>query len=85
MEEGSENEDEEDSDELKEDLEDEEGTHVGHPIILLGATLTKYHVQFSSHPVPTRLSEVPRQCPLMYSKSKVPKVWAETFPTPAMK
>jgi len=44
MKEGSENEDEEDSDELKEDLEDEEGTHVGHPIILLGAALTKYHV-----------------------------------------
>jgi len=84
MEEGSENEDEEDSDELEEDdLEDEEGTHVGHPIILLGATLTKYHVQFSSHPVPTRLSEVPRQRPLTYSKSKVPKVVGGNIPDPS--
>ena len=84
MEEGSENEDEEDSNELEEDdLKDEEGTHVGHPIILLGATLTKYHVQFSSHPVPTRLSEVPRQHPLTYSKSKVPKVVGGNIPDPS--
>ncbi|KIM52225.1 hypothetical protein SCLCIDRAFT_32797 [Scleroderma citrinum Foug A] len=60
MEEGSENEDEENSDEgqdLDDDgLEEEEGTH------------------FSSHPVPTKLSAAPRQHPLMYSNSKVPKV-----------
>ena len=79
MEEGSENEDKENSDEgqdLDDDgLEEEEGTHVGHCFIFfLCIALTEYHIQFSSHPVPTKLSAAPRQRPLMYSNSKVPKV-----------
>ena len=80
MEEGSENEDEENSDEgqdLNDDglEEEEEGTHVGRCFIFfLCITLTEYHIQFSSHPVPTKLSAAPRQRPLTYSNSKVPKV-----------
>ena len=80
MEEGSKNKDEENSDEgqdLNDDglIEEEEGTHVGRCFIFfLCITLTEYHIQFSSHPVPTKLSAVSRQCPLTYSNSKVPKV-----------
>ncbi|KIM64573.1 hypothetical protein SCLCIDRAFT_23312 [Scleroderma citrinum Foug A] len=66
MQEGSENEDEDNSDEgqdLKEDgLEEEEGT------------------QFSSHPIATKLSAMARQHPLTYSNSKVPKVVGRHIP-----
>jgi len=87
MAEGSENEDEENSDEgqagEEDDLEDDdEGTHVGRPFILLCAALTKYHVQFSSRPVHTKLSEVPRQH-LTHSSSKVPRVVGGNIPNPS--
>jgi len=87
MAEGSENEDEENSDEgqagEEDDLEDDdEGTHVGRPFILLCAALTKYHVQFSSRPVHTKLSEVPRQH-LIHSSSKVPRVASGNIPNPS--
>ena len=60
-EEGSKNEDEDNSDEgrdMEEDNVDEEGggTQVGLPSVFLCATLTKYHVQFTSQTIPTKLS-----------------------------
>ena len=87
MAEGSKNKDKENSDEgqagEEDDLEDDDaGTHVGHPFILLCAALTKYHVQFSSQPVHTKLSEVPRQH-LTHSSSKVPRGVGSNIPNPS--
>jgi len=82
MEEGSKNEDEENSEEGRDidddddddEEEEEDGTQVPPIFFFLCAILTEYHVKFSSHPVPSKLSAVPRQRPLTYSNSKVPKV-----------
>jgi len=79
MEEGSENKDEENSEEgwdinNDDEEDDDDGTQVPPIFFFLCTVLTEYHVKFSSHPVPSKLSAVPRQCPLTYSNSKVPKV-----------
>ncbi|KIM53586.1 hypothetical protein SCLCIDRAFT_31805 [Scleroderma citrinum Foug A] len=65
MQEGSKNEDKDNSDEgqdLKDDGLEEEDT------------------QFSSHPVATKLSATARQRPLTYSNSKIPKVVGSHIP-----